>query len=64
MGVAPHEAIHVGDSLWADGEGARNAGLAGFVLMLDGRPRPEGYEGASIGKLGELPKMLGLSVVN
>jgi len=39
-GVAPTEALHVGDSPEADLEGARRAGLAAVLVVRDGRPPP------------------------
>lgn len=39
-GMAPADALHVGDSLEADLEGARRAGMAGVLVVRDGRPPP------------------------
>jgi putative hydrolase of the HAD superfamily len=60
LGVEPGEAIHVGDSVEADGAGARAAGLAGFVLMTHGRPSPPEHLGPTIPTLGALLPLLGL----
>ncbi len=38
--AAPAEALHVGDSLEADLEGARRAGLSAVLVVRDGRPPP------------------------
>jgi putative hydrolase of the HAD superfamily len=54
-GVAPEEALHVGDSLQADVEGARTAGVRGLLLVRDGEP-PDGVE--SVGSLAELPALI------
>jgi len=40
LGVAPHEALHVGDSLREDYEGARGAGLQALLLDRLGRAGP------------------------
>jgi len=41
MGVAPDEALHVGDDLVSDYEGSRAAGMHGVLLVRHGRA-PEG----------------------
>ena len=41
-GAAPEEAWHAGDSLEADVEGARAAGLIGVLVARDGAPAPPG----------------------
>lgn len=43
-GVAPHEAIHVGDDLQADIEGARGAGIRPVLIDVKGRGRNEPVE--------------------
>ncbi len=60
LGVAPARAAHVGDSLLADGEGARRAGLGGFVFLTNGRPVPPTHSGPFIHHLAELPDLLGV----
>jgi putative hydrolase of the HAD superfamily len=40
--VDPDDALHVGDSLKDDVEGARRAGLAAVLLARDGEPAPSG----------------------
>lgn len=45
-GCKPHEAVHVGDSPLADGEGARAAGIRALIL------------GRDLGSLAELPALL------
>lgn len=37
-GVAPHEALHVGDNLLEDYHGARRAGLSALLVVRDGGP--------------------------
>jgi putative hydrolase of the HAD superfamily len=54
--VAPGEALHVGDSLAEDYEGARAAGLS--ALLLDRTARYVGLEDR-ISTLAELPRRLG-----
>jgi putative hydrolase of the HAD superfamily len=54
-GVAAHEALHVGDSLEADVEGAQEAGIRAVLLARDGDP-PEGVEAVS--SLAELASLL------
>jgi putative hydrolase of the HAD superfamily len=41
-GVAPADAVHAGDDLHADVEGARAAGIAAVLVARDGAPAPEG----------------------
>jgi putative hydrolase of the HAD superfamily len=53
--AAPGEAIHVGDSLEGDVEGARAAGLRAVLLQRQGDP-PEDVE--AIRSLAELPSLL------
>ena len=43
-GVAPDEALHVGDSLDNDIEGARAAGIRAVLVDRSGGPRPAGVE--------------------
>jgi putative hydrolase of the HAD superfamily len=54
-GVGAHQAVHVGDSLEADVEGARAAGIRPLLLQRDGEP-PAGVE--AIRSLAELPSVL------
>ena len=54
-GTAPEEAVHVGDSLEGDVEGARAAGLRPVLLQRRGDP-PAGVE--SVRSLAELPALL------
>jgi putative hydrolase of the HAD superfamily len=54
-GVAPEEALHVGDSLEADVDGARAAGLRALLLVRAGA-MPEGV--AAIRSLAELPSLI------
>ena len=42
VGVAPGRAVHVGDSLHADVEGARRAGMQPLWLRRNGEPRGDG----------------------
>ncbi len=54
-GVTADEALHVGDSMEADVEGARAAGIRA-VLLARGGDRPAGVE--AVGSLAELPSLL------
>jgi putative hydrolase of the HAD superfamily len=54
-GVEPGEALHVGDKVDNDIEGAAAAGIRGVLLQRDGDP-PPGVE--SIRSLAELPALL------
>jgi putative hydrolase of the HAD superfamily len=54
-GVEPAEALHVGDKVDNDIEGAAAAGIRGVLLQREGDP-PAGVE--SIRSLGELPALL------
>jgi putative hydrolase of the HAD superfamily len=54
-GVAPEEALHVGDSLEADVDGARAAGLRALLLVRAGA-MPEGV--TAIRSLAELPSLI------
>ncbi len=54
-GVPAGEAVHVGDSLEGDVEGARAAGIRAILVVRDGE-RPAGVE--SIRSLAELPSLL------
>jgi putative hydrolase of the HAD superfamily len=54
-GVEPGEALHVGDKVDNDIEGAAAAGIRGVLLQREGDP-PAGVE--SIRSLGELPALL------
>ncbi len=53
--IDPHEAVHVGDSLKEDWEGATNAGLHGVLLNSKGEQRGEAV---SIQSFQELPAIL------
>ena len=53
--VGPERAVHVGDSLEADVEGARAAGVRALLLARDGEP-PAGVQ--AIRSLGELPSLI------
>ena len=53
LGIAPGEALHVGDTPDADGEGAREAGIE--VRIID-RTRPGGAD--TIGRLTEIADLL------
>jgi putative hydrolase of the HAD superfamily len=55
-GMAAAEALHAGDSLDADVEGARAAGLRAVLVARGGAPAPAGV--ASISSLAELPGLL------
>jgi putative hydrolase of the HAD superfamily len=55
-GVVPGQALHVGDTLDADFEGARAAGLDAVLLARDGAPAPAGVP--TIASLAELPGLL------
>jgi len=54
-GVSPEEAVHVGDSIENDVEGARALGIRAVLVARDG-PAPEGVEAVS--SLSELPALL------
>jgi putative hydrolase of the HAD superfamily len=54
-GVRAEEAVHVGDSLEGDVEGARTAGIRAIMVVRDGEP-PAGVE--TIRSLAELPSLL------
>ena len=55
-GVARSEAIHVGDSIEDDVEGARAAEIAPVLLRRDGEPGPPGVR--TIATLGQLEALL------
>ena len=54
-GVAPEEAVHVGDSVENDVEGARAAGIRALLVARDGEP-PPGVE--TVRSLEEVPSLL------
>ena len=56
LGVAPHEAVHVGDGLLADVEGAKAAGLK--AVLLDRHDLLVGLHHPRIRSLLELPAIL------
>lgn len=59
LGVAPSDAVHVGDRVRDDIGGAVAAGLAGGILMHQWRQeQPDGRELALIRRLSELPVIL------
>ncbi len=55
LGVASDEAIHVGDSVEADMEGASNAGLTPIWIR---RPEPRPWRGHAISSICDLPEFL------
>jgi HAD superfamily hydrolase (TIGR01549 family) len=55
LGVDPDEAVHVGDSIEADMEGASNAGLTPIWIR---RPEPRPWRGHVISSVCDLPKFL------
>jgi putative hydrolase of the HAD superfamily len=59
VGVRPAQAVHVGDRLDTDAEGARDAGLHGVWLDRSGcGALPHGAGISVIGRLAELPALL------
>jgi putative hydrolase of the HAD superfamily len=59
LGVLPAQAVHVGDRLDTDAEGARNAGLHGVWLDRSGRGElPKGAGISVIARLAELPTLV------
>jgi putative hydrolase of the HAD superfamily len=54
-GVAPEEALHVGDSLQGDVAGARAAGVRALLIVRDGAI-PEGVD--AIRSLAEIPSLI------
>lgn len=60
LGVEAHEALHVGDSLRADVDGALHAGLTAVWLNRHGRSRDESHPTPhhEITSLSELPRLL------
>jgi HAD superfamily hydrolase (TIGR01509 family) len=59
LGVAPEDAVHVGDDPILDVEGARDAGLRVIQATSDGRATAPVKPDAVIRHLGELPAALG-----
>jgi HAD superfamily hydrolase (TIGR01549 family) len=55
LGVDPDEAVHVGDSVEADMEGASNAGLTPIWIR---RPEPKPWRGHAISSVCDLPEFL------
>jgi putative hydrolase of the HAD superfamily len=55
-GVAPGDALHVGDDPEADVAGARAAGIAALLVARDGVPAPDGVR--AISDLAALPRLL------
>ena len=58
LGLAPHEAVHVGDSVRHDVEGARGAGLLPVLVDRLGQQPPGDY--LCVADLTHLPDLLGL----
>jgi putative hydrolase of the HAD superfamily len=58
-GVEPGEAVHVGDNLVADAQGAHDAGLRGVWLDRRGQHDQRPLEVTVIAGLAELPALLG-----
>jgi putative hydrolase of the HAD superfamily len=58
IGVAPEEAVHVGDDPILDVEGARDAGMAVIQVSPDGRAPAPVKPDAVITSLGDLPAAL------
>jgi putative hydrolase of the HAD superfamily len=59
-GARPDEALHVGDSVSADVDGARGVGMTPVLVDRHGRYSPAQLNGATIIRsLSELPPMLG-----
>lgn len=59
LGVRPAQAVHVGDRLDVDAQGARDAGLHGVWLDRSGCGAPSQGAGISvIGRLAELPALV------
>ena len=58
--VDPHEAMHIGDSIKDDVEGARAAGMIGVWLdrQSKGSAGSSSYVGHRIESLAELPKLI------
>jgi putative hydrolase of the HAD superfamily len=56
-GTAPDQALHVGDSLVEDVEGAREVGLRAVLIRRGGEPGPPGVE--TIASLSELSELIG-----
>lgn len=56
MGVAPQEAVHVGDRLDADGAGAYDAGLAPVIIDRHGSLEDCGF--TRVSSLAELPALV------
>ena len=55
-GAAPSEAVHVGDSLESDVQGALAAGVRPVLVQRDGEPAPPGV--TAVGSLADLPSLL------
>ncbi len=55
-GIAPAAAVHVGDDLAADVDGARAAGIAPLLVVRGGAARPEGI--TTLSDLQALPSLL------
>jgi putative hydrolase of the HAD superfamily len=59
-GVRPEEAVHIGDSIHDDVQGARAIGMRGILLDRGGRQSGQTSDYPSIRGLDELPSLLGL----
>jgi putative hydrolase of the HAD superfamily len=60
LGVAPHEAMMVGDSLSQDIAGAKRLGMQAVLVCRSGAPPPAAGDVTIIRTLTELPARLGL----
>jgi putative hydrolase of the HAD superfamily len=58
MGVAPDEAVHVGDDPVLDVEGARDAGMRTVQVTSSGRATGPVKPDAVVTRLGDLPAAL------
>jgi putative hydrolase of the HAD superfamily len=57
-GIAPEDAVYVGDSVEFDVTPARALGMTG--VLIDRRGRHPDHDGPTLGSLDELPELLGL----
>lgn len=55
LGVKPEEAVHVGDSIEADMEGALNSGITPVWIRT---PEPQAWTGLAISSICDLPNLL------
>jgi putative hydrolase of the HAD superfamily len=56
LGVGAHEALHVGDHVYADAKGAANVGIT--PILLDRKNRHAHFEGHRVASLLEIPSLL------